>query len=90
MVLYMLTDVLDPRVADWLFMQSPWPTLQLTGIYLLAIYLGPKLMRNRKPFENKIVLAIYNLALVLLNLHIFIEVRSYLLLVIWSTSYVYH
>lgn len=66
--------VLDPRVSNWLLMQSPWPTIQLTILYLLIVYWGPKFMKERKPIDSKPLLAIYNLALVALNLYIVLEV----------------
>ena len=67
---------LDPRTANWLFMQSPWATLQLTAIYLLVVYFGPKYMKGREAINAKLLLVIYNLALVILNLYICLEVKS--------------
>ena len=64
----------DPRTANWFLMQSPLPTLQLTALYLIIIYLGPKFMKNRKPYDAKLALQIYNVLLVALNSYIFVEV----------------
>lgn len=42
--------------------------LSLVGVYLLTVlYVGPKLMQNRKPFEIKNLIRLYNLAMILFN-----------------------
>ena len=47
-------SISDPRVKDWLFMDSVWPTVYLTLTYLFLICgLGPKIMEKRKPFVLK-------------------------------------
>nr|KAG5709167.1 hypothetical protein BaRGS_028623 [Batillaria attramentaria] len=58
------------RVKDWLLMQGYTPTLALTALYLLAVYVGPKLMKNREPFKFKYTLFAYNLILIIINFHI--------------------
>ncbi|KAG5872505.1 hypothetical protein JTB14_015450 [Gonioctena quinquepunctata] len=64
----------DPRVNDWLLMSSPFYTL---GICLAYVYivkvLGPKLMENRKPFELKSLLIVYNLFQVIFSTWLFYE-----------------
>lgn len=64
----------DKRVADWPLMQSPWPTISISTLYLLFVWLGPKWMKDREPFQMRLVLIIYNFGMVLLNLFIFREV----------------
>ena len=66
--------VSDKRVANWFLMSSYMPTLLLTVMYLLSIYVGIALMKNREPFKFKYTLFFYNAGLVGLNLHIFYEV----------------
>lgn len=58
----------DARVKDWPLMSSPLPTITicLTFAYLVKIA-GPKWMENRKPFELKPVIAVYNLAQVVFS-----------------------
>lgn len=57
-------------------MSSPLP-----GIFILVVYLcfvlnfGPKLMKNRKPYDLKLTLKIYNFFQILLSLYIFWIVR---------------
>ncbi|XP_065911473.1 very long chain fatty acid elongase 4-like isoform X2 [Dysidea avara] len=57
----------DPRVKDWLWMQSPIPTVLLCALYLLCVAVGPRVMKNREPFDLRRVLIIYNFALVALS-----------------------
>ncbi|KAK2711974.1 hypothetical protein QYM36_010862 [Artemia franciscana] len=60
----------NPRVESWFLMQSPWPTLAITLVYLLVVSYGPKYMSARKPFSLKWVMVVYNLAMSVLNLYI--------------------
>ncbi|KAJ8920046.1 hypothetical protein NQ315_011696 [Exocentrus adspersus] len=64
----------DPRVNDWFLMSSPFPTMAicLTYVYIVKV-LGPKLMENRKPFELKNVLIVYNLFQVVFSTWLFYE-----------------
>jgi len=59
----------DPRVTKYPFMDGgPWNTLLCVLVYLYIVkYAGPQLMKNRKPFELKTPLLIYNLFLVSVN-----------------------
>ena len=75
--MYLLVILSDSRVDNWLFMSSPWPTLTLTALYLLICYTGPKLMENRKPWDLKAFIVIYNFCLVLLSAYMFIEVSEF-------------
>ncbi|CAG9560579.1 unnamed protein product [Danaus chrysippus] len=64
----------DPRVKDWPMMSSPWPTLAACLCYALcAKKIGPSFMANRKPFELRNVLVIYNLAQTIFSAWIFYE-----------------
>lgn len=65
----------DKRVDDWPLMQSPFPTLTISTIYLLTVWLGPKWMKTREPFQLRFLLVVYNFGMVLLNFFIFKEVR---------------
>ncbi|KAK9509822.1 hypothetical protein O3M35_007046 [Rhynocoris fuscipes] len=56
-------------------MDSPFPTLLMVATYLyFMIFLGPKLMENRKPFKLNSVLVVYNAAQTLFSLVMFSEV----------------
>lgn len=56
-------------------MQSP---VQMTSILLAyvfsSVYVGPRLMANRKPLHLKTAMIVYNLSMVLLNAFIVYEV----------------
>ena len=65
----------DPRVKDWLLMESYHPTIILTLAYLLVVILGPRVMQNRQPLQAPNLLFLYNMFLVGVNFHIFYEVR---------------
>lgn len=57
-------------------MQSPVPMSALLLCYLLfVLYLGPRLMANRRPFQLKEAMIVYNFALVVLSIFIVYEVR---------------
>ncbi|XP_014870154.1 elongation of very long chain fatty acids protein 1a isoform X2 [Poecilia latipinna] len=64
----------DARVKDYPLMQSP---LQMTSILLayvfFSVYVGPRMMANRKPFGLHRAMIIYNLSMVLLNAYMVYE-----------------
>lgn len=78
-------SIADPRVADWLLMHSPLPTIGLTIAYFFVIWAGMKLMQNREPFKFRYTLFLYNVGLVALNWHIFSE----LFIATWKANYSY-
>ncbi|KAJ8891381.1 hypothetical protein PR048_010897 [Dryococelus australis] len=64
----------DPRVKDWLLMSSPFPTLAICLSYVYVVkVLGPRFMDNRKSFDLKNVLIVYNLAQVVFSAWLFYE-----------------
>jgi len=66
----------DKRVEGWLMMSSPMYTIYLCAAYLLFVAVGPKFMANRQPLQSRTLLILYNVAMVLLNLYIFVELLS--------------
>lgn len=65
----------DPRVKDWPMMSSPFPTIALCIFYAyFNRSLAPKFMANRKPFDLRMTLVIYNLFQTLFSAWIFYEV----------------
>nr|BBF94994.1 elongation of very long chain fatty acids protein 14 [Orthetrum albistylum] len=64
----------DPRVNDWTMMGSPFPTLFICLFYAyFAKVLGPRLMENRKPFDLRNVLIVYNAIQTVFSLWLFYE-----------------
>ncbi|KAB0795323.1 hypothetical protein PPYR_12162 [Photinus pyralis] len=54
-------DWADPRVENFLFMKSPFPVIAILVFYMYFVFkLGPKLMKNRRPFKINRILVIYN------------------------------
>ncbi|KAI1892307.1 hypothetical protein AGOR_G00131990 [Albula goreensis] len=66
-------SIADKRVEKWPLMESPFPTLGISCLYLLFLWLGPKYMQNREPFQFRKTLIIYNFSMVILNFYIFKE-----------------
>uniref|UniRef100_A0A1Q3EUP2 Elongation of very long chain fatty acids protein n=1 Tax=Culex tarsalis TaxID=7177 RepID=A0A1Q3EUP2_CULTA len=65
----------DPRTRDWPLMSSPLPTLALClGYVYLVKVLGPRLMENRKPFQLKNTLIVYNFVQVVFSAWLFYEI----------------
>nr|CAD7442954.1 unnamed protein product [Timema bartmani] len=64
----------DPRVNQWSMMASPFPTLAICLAYAyFAKVLGPRLMENRKPFNLRNVLIVYNFLQTIFSSWIFYE-----------------
>ncbi|RZF32265.1 hypothetical protein LSTR_LSTR009494 [Laodelphax striatellus] len=65
----LVDSISDPRVNEWPLMDSPIPTLLMVVCYLYAVvFLGPRMMSNRKPFRLNSVLVIYNAMQVIFSL----------------------
>ncbi|XP_062555780.1 elongation of very long chain fatty acids protein AAEL008004-like [Armigeres subalbatus] len=64
----------DPRNADNFLMNPPWVPVGIVAVYLyFVLKLGPRWMANRKPFDLKKLILIYNILQVLANLYLCIE-----------------
>lgn len=74
----------DPRVYHYPLMQGPLlPFSILLGYTFFVLRLGPRLMANKKPFDLKPLLVIYNFSLVALSAFIVYE----FLMSGWLTGY---
>nr|CAD7426270.1 unnamed protein product [Timema monikensis] len=52
---------IDSRTTDWFMVGSPVPVLIICMSYIyLVLYLGPKLMRNRSPFDLSTIIMVFN------------------------------
>lgn len=65
----------DPRVKQFpLLKEGPQEMLYIMISYLFFVkYLGPYLMSNRKPFELRNLMLVYNVIMVFVNAYFFIE-----------------
>lgn len=66
----------DPRTRNWFLLEgSPVPVWIITALYLFVVtYIGPKFMKNRKPYNPTNFMIAYNIGLVILSTYIFIEI----------------
>ncbi|XP_032221888.2 elongation of very long chain fatty acids protein 4 isoform X1 [Nematostella vectensis] len=72
-VYQIVTSVGDPRLHEWPLIATPWPCLSLMAMYLFIVKVGPKFMENRKAWDLRGVLVVYNFALVLLSAYMVYE-----------------
>ncbi|KAK9522879.1 hypothetical protein VZT92_019318 [Zoarces viviparus] len=74
----------DRRTASWFLMSSPVPQAIIIAAYIYFVQsLGPRLMENRKPFDLKGVLIVYNFGVVALSLYMCYE----FVMSGWGTGY---
>ncbi|XP_023014187.2 very long chain fatty acid elongase AAEL008004 isoform X2 [Leptinotarsa decemlineata] len=67
-------DLADPRSDDFII-SSPLAAVALVFSYVYAVkFLGPELMRNRKPFNLKILLILYNVLQIVANFYLMYEI----------------
>lgn len=77
----------DPRTKDWLLLwSSPLYVWALTATYILIVFLGPRVMKNRKPFSLQYFLVIYNLGLVALSVYMLVEVSKKITCRVWARN----
>lgn len=68
-------NIIDQRTKQWLLSDSPGPLLTILVTYVyFCVYAGPKYMKNRKPFELKNTLIVYNAIQVVLSVILVVEV----------------
>ncbi|XP_066512112.1 very long chain fatty acid elongase 1-like [Hoplias malabaricus] len=74
----------DHRVRGYPLMQSPIQmTLILIGYVVLVLYVGPRYMASRKPYNLHSIMVIYNFCMVFFNAYIVYE----FLMSGWGTTY---
>ncbi|XP_029174303.1 elongation of very long chain fatty acids protein 7-like isoform X2 [Nylanderia fulva] len=66
---YLIDEISDPRVSDWLFMSNPFGIILILLTYLsFVLYFGPRYMKNRKPYTLKKTMICYNISIAIANL----------------------
>lgn len=66
-----LQIISDPRVENYPLLDSPVPIIGIMAAYVyFVLSYGPSVMKNRKPFELKGILLVYNATQILSNLFI--------------------
>ncbi|KAF5281629.1 hypothetical protein FQR65_LT02949 [Abscondita terminalis] len=67
-------NVTDPRTEDWLLVGSPGPLITILVTYLyFCISAGPRYMKDRKPYELKNTILVYNVVQVLMSVFLVYE-----------------
>lgn len=64
----------DERINGWPLMRAVLPTMVMGVLYIFAIFLGRKWMENRKAFELRYFMFIYNFLQVIVCAYITYEV----------------
>ncbi|KMQ90688.1 elongation of very long chain fatty acids protein 1-like protein [Lasius niger] len=69
---YLIDEISDPRVSDWLFMSNPFGVALISLVYLsFVLYFGPRYMKDRKPYVLTKTMICYNISVATANLVIF-------------------
>ncbi|KAG5678524.1 hypothetical protein PVAND_008191 [Polypedilum vanderplanki] len=64
----------DPRTKNWFLMDSPFPTILISAIYIFSVkIIGPQIMKNRKPYNAKKLQLYYNVFHLIINIYLFYE-----------------
>lgn len=66
------------------FTGGPGPVIFILSSYSIFIWLGPKFMAHREPFQLRGVLKVYNLMQILFNSAILIGVRNIIFIYIYK------
>ncbi|KAA8593018.1 hypothetical protein FQN60_018473, partial [Etheostoma spectabile] len=81
------SSIPDRRTDTWFLMSSPLPQTIVIAAYIYFVTsLGPRLMQNRKAFDLKGVLILYNFGVVALSLYMCYE----FVMSGWGTGYSFH
>ncbi|XP_012350925.1 elongation of very long chain fatty acids protein [Apis florea] len=63
-----------PITKDWFLMSGPGPLMMIIVSYLyFCLSAGPKYMKDKKPYELRIAMIVYNFIQVLLSIYLFYE-----------------
>lgn len=73
----------DKRTDPWLLVYSPVPVAVIFLVYLCVVWVGPRLMTHRQPVNLKVVLIVYNFAMVGMSAYMFSE----FLVTSWLSNY---
>ncbi|KAK2835649.1 hypothetical protein Q5P01_016133 [Channa striata] len=80
-----IVDSGDKRTDPWLLVYSPVSVALIFLVYLSLVWAGPRLMKHRQPVDLKVVLIVYNFAMVGVSAYMFYE----FLVTSWLSNYSY-
>ena len=73
-----LWNLRDKRMDNWPLMHSITPTLILSASYMIfCTTIGPWLMKDRKPYELKGIIQLYNISQVAISAYIVYVIGAY-------------
>jgi len=64
----------DNRVDGWLLADSYVHTVLLSMVYVVVTIVGPYVMKDRPPVNIRVVMLVYNFAMVIFSYYMFHEV----------------
>lgn len=68
----------DPRTENWWLMSGPGPLLTVLATYLyFCMSAGPRYMRDRKPYDLKNTIVVYNISQILMSIFLVYEVSCF-------------
>ena len=68
----------DERVNNWPLVKSPFPVIGICLTYAFFVkVLGPRLMKNQKPFDLRILMIVYNFLMVIISTLLFVNIGIY-------------
>lgn len=68
--------ILDQRMKSYPLLDSPLPILCILAAYMyFVLYLGPKIMKNREPFNIKNIIVVFNIIQIVTCSFIVFQVR---------------
>jgi len=69
-----LWSIRDKRVDGWFLMDSPWPTVTMSLLYVYSVkMLGPSLMKDRPAFQLRGTILLYNVFQVAISAYVVYE-----------------
>lgn len=70
----MMNNKSDPRTRDWFLITSPGPLIMILVTYIyFCTSAGPRYMKDRKPYELRTAMIVYNFVQTLLSIYLFHE-----------------
>uniref|UniRef100_A0A336M5W3 Elongation of very long chain fatty acids protein n=1 Tax=Culicoides sonorensis TaxID=179676 RepID=A0A336M5W3_CULSO len=73
----------NPLLDTWFLFGTPFPIIAIVASYMIfVLYLGPKWMKNREPFNLRYIIIIYNALQVYYNFWMIKTVRNMLNLIV--------
>ncbi|XP_072381494.1 very long chain fatty acid elongase 7 isoform X1 [Diabrotica undecimpunctata] len=71
---YLFIEIADPRTNSWFLIKDPGPGLAIIISWMyFVLNIGPKMMKDREPFNLRKTIIVYNLVQVIISSYLFIR-----------------